>query len=72
MSTTNHSGTAPKKSHDSLERGRFMSRRIIALLLVASTVLIGQSLYNLSNLEQVDQSIITVHHTAISIEKLAR
>ncbi|MGY8824374.1 MAG: hypothetical protein ACKVJG_10650 [Candidatus Latescibacterota bacterium] len=49
-----------------------MSRRIIALLLVASTVLIGQSLYNLSNLEQVDQSIITVHHTAISIEKLAR
>ncbi|MFT5377861.1 MAG: two-component system sensor histidine kinase/response regulator, partial [Candidatus Latescibacterota bacterium] len=72
MSNTNHSGTAPKKSHDSLERGRFMSRRIIALLLIASTVLIGQSLYNLSNLEQVDQSIITVHHTADSLEKLAR
>ena len=35
-------------------------------------LLIGQSLYNLSNLKQVDQSIVTVHNTAGSLEELAR
>jgi signal transduction histidine kinase/CheY-like chemotaxis protein len=35
-------------------------------------LLIGQSLYNLFNLRQVDQSIVTVHQTAGNLEELAR
>ena len=57
---------------DGLKRERSLSRRIIVLLIIASLLLIGQSLYNLFNLQQVDQSIVTVHNTAGSLEKLAR
>ena len=55
-----------------LKQERSLSRRIIVLLIVASLLLIGQNLYNLSNLRQVDQSIVTVHHTAGRLEELAR
>ena len=55
-----------------LKQERAVSRRIIVLLIIASLLLIGQSLYNLSNLKQVDQSIDTVNSTADSLEKLAR
>jgi signal transduction histidine kinase/CheY-like chemotaxis protein len=55
-----------------LKQERAVSRRIIVLLIIASLLLIGQSLYNLSNLKQVDQSIDTVYSTADSLEKLAR
>ena len=60
------------ESGEELNQERSLSRRIIALLIVASILLISQSLYNLSNIEQVDQSIITVHNTADSLEELAR
>jgi len=55
-----------------LKQERSLSRRIIILLIVASLLLIGQNLYNLSNLRQVDQSIVTVHNTAGRLEELAR
>ena len=55
-----------------LKQERSLSRRIIVLLIVASLLLIGQSLYNLFNLKQVDKSIITVHNTAGRLEELAR
>jgi signal transduction histidine kinase/DNA-binding response OmpR family regulator/HPt (histidine-containing phosphotransfer) domain-containing protein len=51
---------------------RNLSRSIIVLLIIASALLIGQSLYNLSNLERVDHSIDTVHHAASRLEELAR
>ena len=57
---------------EDLQRERSLSRRIIILLIIASVLLIGQSLYNLSNIKQVDQSIVTVHHTAGNLEELAR
>ena len=50
-----------------LKQERALSRRIIVLLIIASLLLIGQSLYNLSNLKQVDHSIDTVHNTANSL-----
>ena len=55
-----------------LKQERSLSRRIIILLIVASVLLIGQNLYNLSNLRQVDQSIVTVKNTAGNLEELAR
>ena len=55
-----------------LKHERSLSRRIVVLLIVASLLLIGQSLYNLFNLRQVDQSIVTVHNTADNLEELAR
>ena len=57
--------------HD-LRQERALWRGVIILLIVASTLLIGQSLYNLSNLERVEDSITTVHQTASSLEELAR
>ena len=60
-------GSLEKMLHGSqydLKQERSLSRRIIVLLIVASLLLIGQSLYNLFNLQQVDKSIITVHSTA--------
>jgi signal transduction histidine kinase/CheY-like chemotaxis protein/HPt (histidine-containing phosphotransfer) domain-containing protein len=54
------------------DQERSLSRRIIVLLIVASVLLIGQSLYNLSNLEDVDQSIVTVQQTASRLNDLAR
>ncbi|MCB1734830.1 MAG: response regulator [Gammaproteobacteria bacterium] len=57
---------------EELARERSLSRRIIVLLLLASMVLIGQSLYNLANLKRVEQSIDTMHQTASRLEKMAR
>ncbi|MBF0289905.1 MAG: response regulator [SAR324 cluster bacterium] len=51
---------------------RTISHRIIALLIIASLLLIGQSLFNLFKLDQVDHSLSTVHQTASDLEKLAR
>ncbi|KAF4515970.1 hypothetical protein B566_EDAN000207 [Ephemera danica] len=52
-------------------RERALSSRIITLLLIASALLIGQSLYNLSNIKQVEQSIVTVHQTAGRLAEMA-
>jgi signal transduction histidine kinase/DNA-binding response OmpR family regulator/HPt (histidine-containing phosphotransfer) domain-containing protein len=51
---------------------RALSRAIVILLLMASVLLIGQSLFNLANLDRVDQSIDTVHGAASNLEELAR
>ncbi len=64
--------SSPTETQYELRQERSLSRRIVVLLIVASLLLIGQSLYNLSNLEQVHQSIDTVNYTAGSLEKLAR
>jgi signal transduction histidine kinase/CheY-like chemotaxis protein len=69
---TSGSNRIPAESRHDLKQERSLSRRIIVLLIVASLLLIGQSLYNLSNLRQVDHSIITVQNTADSLEELAR
>ena len=71
-SVTSGSKKNTTESHHDLGQERSLSRRIIVLLIIASFLLIGQSLYNLSNLEQVDESIVTVHNAASSLEKLAR
>ena len=55
-----------------LRQERSLSRRIIILLIIASLLLIGQNLYNLSNLDQVDESIVTVDNTADNLAELAR
>ena len=69
---TNASDRFLAESRYDLKQERSLSRRIIVLLIVASLLLIGQSLYNLSNLRQVDLSIITVQNTADNLEELAR
>jgi signal transduction histidine kinase/DNA-binding response OmpR family regulator len=69
---TSRSQRIQSESQYDLKQERSLSRRIVALLIVASLLLIGQSLYNLFNLQQVDQSIVTVHHTAGNLEELAR
>jgi signal transduction histidine kinase/DNA-binding response OmpR family regulator/HPt (histidine-containing phosphotransfer) domain-containing protein len=51
---------------------RSLSRRIIILVIIASLILLGQSLYNLSKINQVDSSIITMHKTAQHLENLSR
>ena len=51
---------------------RSLSRSIFILLIVASVLLIGQSLYNLSNLDKVDDSIVTVHQAADRLEQFER
>ncbi len=58
--------------HGGVRRERALSRRIIFLLLVASVLMIGQSLYNLRNLQQVDTSIVTMRDSADSLDELAR
>ena len=55
-----------------LRQERTLSRRISILLIIASLLLIGQNLYNLSNLDQVDESIVTVNNTADNLAELAR
>jgi len=55
-----------------VRRERALSRRIVILLLVASVLLIGQSLHNLWNLNQVDKSIVTMRDSADSLDELAR
>jgi signal transduction histidine kinase/DNA-binding response OmpR family regulator/HPt (histidine-containing phosphotransfer) domain-containing protein len=57
---------------DRLRQERALSRGIIILLVIASVLLIGQSLFNLNNLERVDQSFTTVHRVNASLEELAR
>ena len=69
---TNASDRFLAESRYDLKQERSLSRRIIVLLIIASLLLIGQSLYNLSNLRQVDLSIITVQNTADNLEELAR
>ena len=69
---TNASDRFLAESRYDLKQERSLSRRIIVLLIAASLLLIGQSLYNLSNLRQVDLSIITVQNTADNLEQLAR
>jgi signal transduction histidine kinase len=59
-------------SMDDHQQERLLSRRIVTLLIIASIMLLGQSLYNLSSLEQVDQSLVTVHRSADNLEELAR
>jgi len=74
MSLLETSGTDqkfPSVVSEEMREERKLSRRIIGLLIVASLILIGQGLYNLSNLKQVDQSIVTVHHTAGRLAELA-
>ncbi len=55
-----------------VRRERELSRRIIILLLVASVLMIGQSLHNLFNLKQVDASIVTMRDSADNLDELAR
>ncbi len=55
-----------------VRRERALSRRIVILLLVASALMIGQSLHNLWNLNQVDESIVTMRDSADSLDELAR
>ena len=69
---SSRSGGVQADSQYDLRQERALSRRIVALLIVASLLLIGQSLYNLFNLRQVDQSIVTVKNTAGNLEELAR
>lgn len=69
---TNNAEVVSLALEKDLKRERSMSQRIIGLLIVASILLISQSLYNLSNMKLVDQSIITMHNTAGSLEELAR
>ncbi len=64
--------TIRSELQEDLRRERSLSRRIIVLLICASIILIAQSLYNLSNLEDVDQSIVTAHLTAGSLDALAQ
>ena len=59
-------------TRDKQRQERALPRGIVALLVVASMLLIGQSLYNLSNLKRVEQSITTVHKAASRLDKLAR
>jgi len=65
------SGNEATASRLELKHERRLSRGIAALLLVASVLLIGQSLYNLSNLDRVENSISTMHRSAAILEVLA-
>ncbi|MEG3639182.1 response regulator [Magnetococcus sp. PR-3] len=51
---------------------RRLSRRIMILLIFASIILIGRSLYNLSNLERIDQSIQTMNQATGYLDKMGR
>ena len=55
-----------------IARERRLSRWIITLLLFASTVMVAQGVYNLSNLKEVDESIDAVYQTANQLDALAR
>jgi len=52
--------------------GRTLTRWIIVLLVFAVLVLIGQSILNLGNLDEVDESIESMHRAAEQLEELAR
>ncbi len=55
-----------------VRRERSLSRRIIILLLIASALMIGQSLHNLLNLNDVGRSIVTMRDSADRLDELAR
>ncbi len=57
---------------EGIKREKKLSRWIIILLLFASTVMVVQGYYNLSNLRKVDASIDTVYQTAHRLDALAR
>jgi signal transduction histidine kinase/CheY-like chemotaxis protein len=60
------------KARTDLNQERSLSRRIGFLVAIASLLLIGQSIYNLSNLQYVEESIDAVHNTAGELDELAR
>lgn len=53
------------------KKEKSLSQRIILLLIVASLFLIGQSLYNLSNLDNVERSIVTMNETTNKLSALS-
>ena len=53
-------------------REQTLSRRIVLLLIASAFVLVAQSLYSLSVFRGVNESIITVHDTAIRLDELGR
>jgi len=59
------------KNIHGLNKEKKLSRNIIFLILAALAILIIQSLYNLSNLNKVDDSIITMHNNANNLNVLA-
>jgi signal transduction histidine kinase/DNA-binding response OmpR family regulator/HPt (histidine-containing phosphotransfer) domain-containing protein len=73
MSAINdNNGSVAGEHRRTMRYEKTLSRGIIFLLIVASALLIGQSLYNLSNLERVDKSIDTVHKAASRLDEVAR
>ena len=72
MSGNDSQQMSQDKARADLRQERSLSRRIGMLVAIASLLLIGQSIYNLSNLEHVDESIDAVHVTAGDLEALAR
>ena len=60
------------KARTDLNQERSLSRRIGLLVAIASVLLIGQSIYNLSNLRLVEESIDAVQNTAGELDELAR
>ena len=72
MSAGEKAAEDTKPQDGGVRREQALSRRIVILLLVASALMIGQSLYNLRNLQQVDTSIVTVRGSADNLGELAR
>ena len=64
--------TSAEKSAEKGAEERTLTRNIVFLLVIASLLLIGQSLFNLANLDDVDQSIITMNHTANRLNEIER
>ena len=66
----------PELKNDGTRSGqkweRSLSLRITVLLVVATFLLIGQSLYNLSSIEDVDESIDIVNKAALDLDNLSR
>lgn len=63
--------TPTGNQQERLAREKVMSTRVIGLLIFAFVILIGQSVQNLSNLDQVDDSIVTAHETVVKLDNLA-
>ncbi|MEH6636691.1 MAG: response regulator [Halioglobus sp.] len=72
MNSPDEGNSAASESRLELKHERALSRGIAVLLMVASALLIAQSLYNLSNLDRVENSISTMHRSAAILEELAR
>ena len=72
MNSPDEGNSAASESRLELKHERALSRGIVALLIVASALLIAQSLYNLSNLDRVENSISTMHRSATILEVLDR